>query len=196
MKPPSIEHIDFLRSAVVDTYTHELVGNALLVGKRLDGRTSIQPRKIHVEQLANPGNVIVSLGDTIVFVAVSSEIVPPNVEHPTEGIVTFSVELSPMCSLNYEPGKASDVEQEISYAIEKIYKDSGIIDVESLCIVSRKHVWCLRVNIHILQNDGNLLDATNIAVFKALMSYRKPDTQLNGDGMRLDLDANYSSTLK
>nr|BAN65041.1 3' exoribonuclease family, domain 1 containing protein [Babesia bovis] len=158
MKPPSIEHIDFLRSAIVDTHTHELVGDGLLVGKRLDGRTLMQPRKIQVEQLAIPGSVVVSLGNTIVFVPISSDIVLPNVEHPTEGVFTFSVEFSPMCSLNYEPGKASEVEQEISYAIEKIYKDSGIIDVESLCIVSRKHVgiWFVfqcRANWHFVMNS-------------------------------------------
>ncbi|GFE55253.1 exosome complex component RRP45 [Babesia ovis] len=140
MKSLNIEQIEFLQLTNADNSTRSIAEKAIALGKRIDGRRLTQMRNIKVEELGTSGNVFVSLGNTVVFAAIAAEIVDPNLEHPTEGILLFNLELSPMCSTSYEPGKQMEQEQELSYALEKIYKEAGVIDVESLCIVAAKHV--------------------------------------------------------
>lgn len=41
-------------------------------------------------------------------------------------------------------------------------------------------MWSLRTDIHILDHDGNLIDAACLATLAALRHYRIPDTQIKG----------------
>ena len=53
---------------------------------------------------------------------------------------------------------------------------------ESLCIASGKLVWSLRVDCHVLDHGGNIVDACALAAIAALLSYRRPDVTISGDG--------------
>jgi exosome complex component RRP45 len=53
--------------------------------------------------------------------------------------------------------------------------------MESLCVVAGKHVWSVRVDLHILDNGGNLIDAANIAALAALSTFRRPECTVGGD---------------
>lgn len=35
-----------------------------------------------------------------------------------------------------------------------ILRESRAVDMESLCVVAGKHVWSVRVDLHILDNGG------------------------------------------
>ncbi|GIX65924.1 3' exoribonuclease family, domain 1 containing protein [Babesia caballi] len=197
MKPPNIEQLDFLLLTESDNATLAIAQRALHKAVRIDGRRLVQSRNVGIEVLQPPGHVIVSFGNTKVFAAVAAEIVEPNPERPNEGILSFHVEISPMCSNSYEPGRQTEQELEIAYAIEKVFKESGAVDVESLCIAAGTYVWCLRTHVHVLQTDGNLLDACDVAVLSALLTFRKPDTVAkDGHGNSIEVDTNYSSPLK
>lgn len=41
-------------------------------------------------------------------------------------------------------------------------------------------VWALRVDLHVIDHDGNLVDACCLAALAALMAFRKPETTLGG----------------
>jgi hypothetical protein len=45
---------------------------------------------------------------------------------------------------------------------------------ESLCIAGGKLVWSLRVDCHVLDHGGNLVDACALATIAALLSFRRP----------------------
>ena len=45
------------------------------------------------------------------------------------------------------------------------------VDCESLCIVAGEKVWSVRVNIHVLDHSGNLIDAVTLAAL-ASQSYK------------------------
>jgi exosome complex RNA-binding protein Rrp42 (RNase PH superfamily) len=41
-------------------------------------------------------------------------------------------------------------------------------------------VWYLRVDIHVLDADGNLTDAVVLSALAALLSFRRPDVSVGG----------------
>lgn len=91
--------------------------------------------------------------------------------------------------------------------LEKTLKGSRALDTEGLCIVAgkmvylwrddslprhncssetnlarpRKQVWAVRVDVHVLDYDGNMLDAASIAAITALLHFRRPDTTVVGE---------------
>ncbi|XP_062114196.1 uncharacterized protein LOC133825245 [Humulus lupulus] len=50
-------------------------------------------------------------------------------------------------------------------------KESKAVDTESLCVLPGKFVWAIRIDLHILDNGGNLVDIANIAALAALMTF-------------------------
>ncbi|KAF6166150.1 hypothetical protein GIB67_023860 [Kingdonia uniflora] len=59
--------------------------------------------------------------------------------------------------------------------------ESRAVDTESLCVLAGKLVWSIRVDLHILDNGGNLVDAANIAALAALLTFRRPECTLGGE---------------
>ncbi|MEM0330467.1 MAG: RNA-binding protein, partial [Archaeoglobaceae archaeon] len=53
-------------------------------------------------------------------------------------------------------------------------RESEAVDLSKLCIESGKKVWIVFVDIHALDDDGNLLDASAIASISALMTSKVP----------------------
>lgn len=47
-------------------------------------------------------------------------------------------------------------------------------DTEALCVVAGEKVWQLRVDVHILDHGGNLIDAAALAAIAALQHFRRP----------------------
>lgn len=85
--------------------------------------------------------------------------------------------------------------------LEKALRRSDAIDREALCIVAGQkvrsfasslnetrdtyvpptQVWSIRVDVHFLDDEGNLLDCASIAAMTALRHFRKPDVSVLGE---------------
>jgi exosome complex component RRP45 len=65
--------------------------------------------------------------------------------------------------------------------LEKAIRRSRAIDTESLCIISGAKCWSIRADVHILDADGGLIDASCIAIMAALRHFRRPDVSVNGE---------------
>ena len=48
------------------------------------------------------------------------------------------------------------------------------------CKCCTKQVWYLRVDIHVLDADGNLTDAVVLSALASLLSFRRPDVSAGG----------------
>lgn len=48
-----------------------------------------------------------------------------------------------------------------------------------------KKVWQIRVDLHLLNHDGNIIDAASIAAIVALCHFRRPDVSVQGDEVTL-----------
>lgn len=197
MASPVIEDIDFLLLPSSTRSTIAICRSALHKGVRVDGRSIKEFRNIDIELLRKPGHAIVSFGNTKVFVAISAEVVAPNLERPNEGVISFNLEMSPMCSKSYEPNRQTDTEKKMCHTIEKVFKDSGAVDVESLCISAGKYVWCIRVKLRVVQDDGNVLDVCSVAALVGLGCFKKPETIATNEHIQsVKVDSSYLSPLK
>lgn len=78
-------------------------------------------------------------------------------------------------------------EQEVilSRILEKAIRRSNAIDTESLCIVAGAKCWAVRADVHVLDADGGLIDASCIAIIAALQHFRRPDVSIDGEAVTI-----------
>jgi exosome complex component RRP45 len=88
-----------------------------------------------------------------------------------------------MASPSFEVSRPSITETLLSRLLEKTIRRSGALDTESLCLIAGQKCWSIRVDVHILSHDGNLVDAACIGVIAALQHFRKPDTSTEGESV-------------
>ena len=62
---------------------------------------------------------------------------------------------------------------------------SNALDTESLCIIAGQKCWIVRVDVHLLDYDGGLADASCIAVIAALRHFRRPDVSVEGEAVTM-----------
>ncbi|XP_075056420.1 exosome complex component RRP45 [Mixophyes fleayi] len=149
--------------------------------KRLDGRQTYDYRNIKITFGTEYGCCIVELGKTRVLGQVSCELVAPKMNRPTEGILFFNLELSPMASPAFEPGRPSELGVKLNRLLERCLRNSKCIDTESLCVHAGEKVWQIRVDLHLLNHEGNIIDAASIAAIAALCHFRRPDVSVQGE---------------
>ncbi|KAJ7357635.1 Exosome complex component RRP45 [Desmophyllum pertusum] len=149
--------------------------------KRLDGRETYDYRKLKISFGVDRGHCEVQLGRTRVLGQVSCDIAQPKPNRPTEGQLFVNVELSPMASPAFESGRTTEFGVELNRFMERFYVESRAIDVESLCIVAGEKVWSVRVDLHVLDNGGNIADCASIAAITALAHFRRPDVSVIGE---------------
>lgn len=80
-------------------------------------------------------------------------------------------------------GRVSTSGVEIGRIVERGLRESGAIDTEALCIVAGEEVWSVRLDIHILDDHGNLTDCCSIAAITALHHFKRPDVTISGDAV-------------
>ncbi|XP_036892222.1 exosome complex component RRP45, partial [Sturnira hondurensis] len=153
--------------------------------KRLDGRQTYDYRSIKISFGTDYGCCIVELGKTRVLGQVSCELVSPKLNRATEGILFFNLELSQMAAPAFEPGRQSDLLVKLNRLLERCLRNSKCIDTESLCVVAGEKVWQIRVDLHLLNHDGNIIDAASIAAIVALCHFRRPDVSVQGNEVTL-----------
>ncbi|KAI0408652.1 ribosomal protein S5 domain 2-type protein [Xylaria palmicola] len=169
------------REAEPSLNEREFVIKALQEGQRLDGRAFDQFRKLDLQFGDQYGVADVTLGKTRVLANVSAEVTAPYADRPFDGIFTIATELSPMASPAFEVNRPTETEVLLSRLIEKTVRRSNALDLESLCLIAAHKCWSIRVDLHVLSTDGNLIDTSCLAVVAALRHFKKPDTSMEGD---------------
>lgn len=154
---------------------------ALQSDLRVDGRHSFDFRKLKITFGREDGSSEVQLGETHVMGYVTVQLVQPYRDRPNEGTLAIFTEFSPMADPSFEPGRPGELAIELGRVIDRGLRESRAVDMESLCVVAGKHVWSVRVDLHILDNGGNLIDAANIAALAALSTFRRPECTVGGD---------------
>ncbi|XP_066321766.1 exosome complex component RRP45A-like isoform X1 [Miscanthus floridulus] len=159
----------------------DFIERALQSDLRVDGRHSFDFRKLKITFGREDGSSEVQLGETHVMGYVTAQLVQPYRDRPNEGTLAIFTEFSPMADPAFEPGRPGESAIELGRVIDRGLRESRAIDMESLCVVAGKHVWSVRVDLHILDNGGNLIDAANIAALAALSTFRRPECTVGGD---------------
>ncbi|XP_074311400.1 exosome complex component RRP45B-like [Silene latifolia] len=159
----------------------QFIETALLSDLRIDGRQPFDYRRLTIKFGREDGSSEVQLGQTHVMAFVTAQLVQPYKDRPNEGSLAIFTEFSPMADPSFEAGRPGESAVELGRIIDRGLRESRAIDTESLCVLAGKLVWSLRVDIHILDNGGNLVDAANIAALAALKTFRRPECSLAGE---------------
>ncbi|XP_042486428.1 exosome complex component RRP45A-like isoform X2 [Macadamia integrifolia] len=159
----------------------KFIENALLSDLRVDGRRPFDYRHLTVSFGREDGSSEVQLGQTRVMGVVTSQLLQPYRDRPNEGTLSIYTEFSPMADPSFETGRPGEFAVELGRIIDRGLRESRAVDTESLCVVAGKSVWSIRVDLHILDNGGNLVDAANIAALAALLTFRRPECTLGGE---------------
>ncbi|KZV56470.1 hypothetical protein F511_08368 [Dorcoceras hygrometricum] len=157
------------------------IESALLSDLRIDGRGPFDYRNVAIKFGREDGSSEVQLGQTRVMGFVTSQLVQPYRDRPNEGTLSIYTEFSPMADPSFEIGRPGEYAVELGRIVDRGLRESRAVDTESLCVVAGKWVWSIRIDLHILDNGGNLVDAANIAALAALLTFRRPECTLGGD---------------
>lgn len=117
--------------------------------QRLDGRQFFEFRNISIQFGCELGCALVSLGETKVLAQVSCEITQPQATRPAEGILYINVNSGQI-------KRSTEHIVLLARNLERALKESRCVDLESLCIKAEEKVWKIRVDVNILNYEGNL----------------------------------------
>lgn len=131
---------------------------------RADGREKMEVRPVTFEFSKN--SAIVHIGKTLVSCSTSAEIIKPTEERPSEGVHQISIQ-SPNRILK-------SFQTEAIVHIRECLHRTRALDLESLVLRIGEEVWCLKSDIIILNNDGGLYEAANLALIGSLLSTKLP----------------------
>ncbi|WP_414838271.1 exosome complex protein Rrp42 [Candidatus Nanosalina sp. VS9-1] len=166
-------------------------------GKRHDGRDLEEYRDIEIEtdyiHETAEGSAKVSIGDTQVVVGVSTEVEEPYDDRPESGTIVTNAELAPMADREFESGPPQEDGVELARVVDRGIRESEAIDLQDLCIEPGEKVYTLFIDVHVLNNDGNLIDASSLAAMAALKSgylpeYDEDEGQLDRDSKWKDIE--------
>lgn len=163
---------DFKTAQPLEFYKHFLKEHIRPDGRKL---TTFRNTLLNIGSINTArGSSIVRLGHTMVICGIGAELAEPSPSSPNEGFFVPNVDLPASCSNKYRPGPPSDDAQILSQFISDTAKNSGMLDLEELCIAPKKLSWVIYADIHCVSHDGNLADAIIIALYSALQNAKLP----------------------
>ena len=142
-------------------------------GKRIDGRNFDHYRKIEIEtNVVNKaeGSARVKIGNTQVLVGIKLNVGEPFPDCPDKGVLSTTAEFVPLASPDFESGPPQQDAIELARVVDRGVRESQVVQIEKLCIIPEEKVWIVFIDIHILDYDGNLLDAASLAALAALLT--------------------------
>jgi len=165
---------------IISTIKQDHILGLARAGKRIDGRDMEQYREISVEKgvirTAN-GSARVRIGKTQVLVGVKLQHSEPFPDTPSSGVLMVNAELLPMASPTFEPGPPDENAIELARVVDRGIRESESIDLEKLGIKPGEDVWGVFIDIHVLDHDGNLIDASALGAIAALLDVKPPQDE-------------------
>lgn len=156
---------------VIAELRRDHIAKLLTKGIRADGRGFEEIRKLTITPryiMSAEGSARVQLGGTDVVVGVKLMVGQPFGDTPDKGVLTTNAELIPMASETFESGPPDQESIEVSRVVDRGIREGHAVDLTKLCIEAGKEVWIMFLDVHVVDYDGNLFDAANIAANAAL----------------------------
>ena len=171
------------KSVVLDSLRSAKIIDGLSKGTRSDNRDLLAYRDLTITtgviEKAN-GSAKVTIGDTEVLAGVKISMGTPFPDTPDQGVIIVNAEVTPVSSPYYEPGPPDESTVELARVVDRGVRESKMLDLEKLCIISGQKVHSVFVDVAVLNDAGNLFDATSYAAISA--SSTIPELQIN-DGV-------------
>jgi exosome complex component RRP42 len=164
-------------SSVLSEIRKDYLYNLVLKGERADGRKFDEYREISIEKNViskAEGSARVKLGSSQVMVGVKMQPGEPFPDSPNRGVIITNAELVPLASPTFEPGPPNEVGIELARVVDRGVRESKAVDLDKMCIIPGKQVWVIFIDVHILDDCGNIMDASSLGAIAALLTTRVP----------------------
>lgn len=174
----------------LDEVKRESIRNLIIDGKRPDGRAFDEFREITLDNeyiSTAEGSCLVHFGGTQVLVAVKTLTGVPYPDSPDQGVLITSAELVPAASPEVESGPPNSNKKyvEIARVTDRSIRESKMIDMTKMCIEEGKHVRMVFIDIHILDDLGNLIDAATLGAVAALRGGKMPKVKVKDEELEV-----------
>ncbi len=139
--------------------------------KRLDGRSLEEFRPLEVDydvSVNAEGSAHVKLGNTELFAGVKLGIGTPYPDTPDSGNLIVNGEITGMADVDYEPGPPLDEEIVLARVVDRGIRESECIDMKKLVITPGEKAWEVYIDVYVVNDDGNLVDACAIGAIAVL----------------------------
>jgi len=176
---------------IVPEIIKESVTNLVKNGERTDGRAFDEYREISLETGViekAEGSARVKIGNTQIVIGAKPQIGAPFSDTPNVGVLMTNTELLPMAAPNFESGPPDENSVELSRVTDRCIREGKVVDLDKLCIVPGEKVWMVFLDLHVVDYDGNLMDAAVLGSVAALMNTKLPTTKIEDDELILDYD--------
>ncbi|KYQ92402.1 hypothetical protein DLAC_06377 [Tieghemostelium lacteum] len=145
---------------------------------RPDGRSLNDIRKTSISTGAITtacGSSFVKIGNTSVICGIRSEVGIPSFENTDQQTNIFvNLELGPICSNIYSSTKPSEQAMSLSSKLNSLVKRLDIPKEDFYFDQEGKVLWYLYVDIYCLDYDGNIMDASILALISSLKNVKLP----------------------
>jgi len=173
-----------MTTSVIDQLKKTQILDLLEQGKRVDGRSFDEPRKLTIELNAIPkanGSARVRLGDTEAICGVKIQPDRPFPDMGDKGIFICTAELLPLSHPSVETGPPGPDVIELARVVDRGIRESHMVDVSQLVIEKDKSVVGVFADIVVVDYDGNLFDACSYAATAAVLKSKMPKWEIKND---------------
>ncbi|TRZ87531.1 MAG: exosome complex protein Rrp42 [Methanosarcinales archaeon] len=166
-----------MSNEIIAELRKDYIYNLMIKGEREDGRAFDQYRDLVIEtNVINKaeGSARVKLGDTHVVVGVKIQPGTPFPDTPDQGVIITNLELIPLASPVFEAGPPREDAIELARVVDRGIRESQSIDLSKLCITPGEKVWMVFIDVHVLDDGGNIMDAASFGAVAALLTAKLP----------------------
>lgn len=155
----------------VSNLTKDFLKKLFHENKRFDGRGLLDLKDLEISYgVSNKaeGSARVKLGKTEVIAGVKLIPGEPYPDSREKGNLAVSGDLLPLASPRFELGPPGFDGIEGPRLIDRMIRESGLIDLKKLVIKEDEKVWNVFIDVYPINDDGSLIDAGSIACVAAL----------------------------
>ena len=174
---------------IIPEIIRESVSNLVKNGERSDDRSFDDYREIFLETGViekAEGSARVKIGKTQIIVGAKPQIGTPFPDTPNVGVLMTNSELNPMAAPDFEPGPPDERSVELARVTDRCMREASVVDLEKLVIVEGEKVWMIFLDLHVIDYDGNLIDAAVLGSVAALMNTKIPTAKVEDDEIVVD----------
>ncbi len=171
-----------MSNEIIAELRKDYIYNLMIKGEREDGRTFNQYREITIDTNVidkAEGSARVKIGDTHVVVGVKIQPGTPFPDTPDQGVIITNLELIPLASPVFEAGPPREDAIELARVTDRGVRESGALDLSKLCITPGEKVWMVFIDVHVLDDGGNIMDASALGAIAALMTAKLPASRFD-----------------
>lgn len=171
-------------TSVLDDLKKSQILELLKQGKRTDGRSMEEPRKLVIDTNIVPkanGSAKVRLGDSEVVCGVKIQPDRPFPDMGDKGIFICTAELLPLSHPSVETGPPGPDVIELARVVDRGIRESHMVDLSQMVIEKNKSVVGVFADNVVVDYDGNLFDACAYAATAAILTSRSPRWEMKDD---------------